>query len=228
MRAIDGRIRYQRKCEIDVVQFVPSEQVDPIMFDRAYILEPDSSSPKAYVLLRRTLEQTDRTAIVEFALRQKTRLAALRVRGTLLMLQTLLWANEVREVEFSSLEEGSGGGVSPEEGGSGEGGSGESLGIVANEGRREEAPHGDAKEGSREEEGGREGRHGRERRRTREEEADEEACNGRESRLLDQSRSPRVPLARRARPPGAAHPPCLRRARCSRGRPRRRGRPRPS
>ncbi|PPG87945.1 hypothetical protein C5C47_09200 [Rathayibacter rathayi] len=89
----------------------PSEQVDPIMFDRAYILEPDSSSPKAYVLLRRTLEQTDRTAIVEFALRQKTRLAALRVRGTLLMLQTLLWANEVREVEFSSLDEGSGGEV---------------------------------------------------------------------------------------------------------------------
>ncbi|PPF62146.1 Ku protein [Rathayibacter tritici] len=93
----------ERDREIDIVQFVPSEQVDPIMFDRAYILEPDSSSPKAYVLLRRTLEQTDRTAIVEFALRQKTRLAALRVRGNLLMLQTLLWADEVREVEFSSL-----------------------------------------------------------------------------------------------------------------------------
>ncbi|QHC54955.1 Ku protein [Rathayibacter tanaceti] len=94
----------ERDREIDVVQFVPSEQVDPIMFDRAYILEPDSSSPKAYVLLRRTLEQTDRTAIVEFALRQKTRLAALRVRGTTLMLQTLLWADEVREVEFPALQ----------------------------------------------------------------------------------------------------------------------------
>ncbi|MCJ1704431.1 Ku protein [Rathayibacter sp. VKM Ac-2926] len=94
----------ERDREIDVVQFVPSEQVDPIMFDRAYILEPDSSSPKAYVLLRRTLEETDRTAIVEFALRQKTRLAALRVRGKLLMLQTLLWADEVREVEFPYLE----------------------------------------------------------------------------------------------------------------------------
>ncbi|PWJ67013.1 DNA end-binding protein Ku [Rathayibacter iranicus] len=94
----------ERDREIDVVQFVPSEQVDPIMFDRAYILEPDSSSAKAYVLLRRTLEQTDRTAIVEFALRQKTRLAALRVRGKLLMVQTLLWADEVREVEFPSLE----------------------------------------------------------------------------------------------------------------------------
>jgi DNA end-binding protein Ku len=84
---------------------VPSEQVDPIMLDRSYFLEPDSSSPKAYVRLRRTLEQTDRTAIVRFTLRQKTRLAALRVRGDVLVLQTLLWADEVREAAFPSLDE---------------------------------------------------------------------------------------------------------------------------
>src|SRR4051812_39590495 len=95
----------ERSREIDVVEFVPSEQVDPIMFDRAYYLEPDSSSPKAYVLLRKTLEQTDRIAIVRFSLRQKTRLAALRVRGDVLMLQTLLWSDEVREAAFPSLEE---------------------------------------------------------------------------------------------------------------------------
>ncbi|NQX27210.1 Ku protein [Microbacteriaceae bacterium VKM Ac-2854] len=95
----------ERDREIDVVQFVPNDQIDPIMFDSAYVLEPDGSSPKAYVLLRRTLEQTDRTAIVEFALRQKTRLAALRVRGKLLMLQTLLWSDEVREVSFPALDE---------------------------------------------------------------------------------------------------------------------------
>lgn len=95
----------ERDREIDVVQFVPNDQIDPIMFDSAYVLEPDGSSPKAYVLLRRTLEETDRTAIVEFALRQKTRLAALRVRGKLLMLQTLLWADEVREVSFPALDE---------------------------------------------------------------------------------------------------------------------------
>ncbi|HWI32317.1 MAG TPA: Ku protein, partial [Microbacterium sp.] len=88
-----------------VVEFVPSDQVDPIMFDRAYYLEPDSASPKAYVLLRKTLEQTDRTAIVRFSLRQKTRLAALRVRGDVLMLQTLLWADEVREAAFPALDE---------------------------------------------------------------------------------------------------------------------------
>ena len=95
----------ERSREIDVVEFVPSDQLDPIMFDRSYFLEPDGSSPKAYVLLLRTLEQTDRTAIVHFALRQKTRLAALRVRGGVLMLQTLLWDDEVRVAEFPALEQ---------------------------------------------------------------------------------------------------------------------------
>lgn len=96
----------ERSREISVVEFVPSEQVDPILFDRSYYLEPAGRSPKAYVLLRRTLEATDRTAIVQFALRQKTRLAALRVRGDVLLVQTLLWADEVREAEFAALDEG--------------------------------------------------------------------------------------------------------------------------
>jgi DNA end-binding protein Ku len=95
----------ERSREIDVVEFVPSDQVDLLTLDKAYYLEPDSASPKAYVLLRKTLEQTDRTAIVRFSLRQKTRLAALRVRGDVLVLQTLLWADEVREAAFPSLDE---------------------------------------------------------------------------------------------------------------------------
>ncbi len=95
----------ERSREIEVVEFVPSDQVDLLTLDRAYYLEPDSASPKAYVLLRRTLEQTDRTAIVRFSLRQKTRLAALRVRDDVLVLQTLLWADEVREASFPSLDE---------------------------------------------------------------------------------------------------------------------------
>jgi DNA end-binding protein Ku len=95
----------EKSREIDVVEFVPSEQVDLLTLDRAYYLEPDSASPKAYVLLRKTLEQTDRTAIVRFSLRQKTRLAALRVRGDVLVLQTLLWADEVREPAFPALDE---------------------------------------------------------------------------------------------------------------------------
>jgi DNA end-binding protein Ku len=90
--------------EIDVVQFVPADQLDPIMFEKSYYLEPDSKSPKAYVLLRRALEDTERVAIVQFALRDKTRLGALRIRGDVLMLQALLWADEVREANFPALE----------------------------------------------------------------------------------------------------------------------------
>jgi DNA end-binding protein Ku len=95
----------EKSREIDVVEFVPSDQVDPIMFEKSYYLEPDSKSVKAYALLRRTLEETDRTAIVQFALRQKTRLGALRVRGDVLMLQALLWDDEVREAQFPALDE---------------------------------------------------------------------------------------------------------------------------
>ncbi|MFJ5956182.1 Ku protein [Paenarthrobacter sp. NPDC092416] len=90
--------------EIEVVEFIPAEQLDPIMYERSYFLEPDSKSPKAYMLLRQTLEDTDRIAIVQYALRQKTRLGALRVRGDVLLLQALLWGDEVREANFPSLE----------------------------------------------------------------------------------------------------------------------------
>lgn len=92
------------KHEIPVLEFVPTEQIDPILYDKSYYLEPDSTSPKAYVLLRDTLTETDRTALVHFTLRQKTRLAALRVHEDVLMIQTLLWPDEVRAAEFGSLD----------------------------------------------------------------------------------------------------------------------------
>jgi DNA end-binding protein Ku len=95
----------ERSKDIDVVEFVPTEQIDPIMFGKPYYLAPDSKSTKAYVLLRRTLEDSDRTAIVKFALRQKTRLAALRVKDDVLVLQSLLWEDEVREARFPELDE---------------------------------------------------------------------------------------------------------------------------
>jgi DNA end-binding protein Ku len=95
----------EKSREIEVVEFIPSDQLDPILLDKSYYLEPDSASPKAYALLRKTLEKTDRTAIVHFALRQKSRLGALRVRGKVLMLQSLLWDDEVRAAEFPSLSE---------------------------------------------------------------------------------------------------------------------------
>lgn len=90
--------------EIEVVEFVPAKQIDPIRLDKAYYLEPDASALKPYTLLRRALEDTDRSAVVRFALRQKTRLAVLRVRDKALLLQTMLWDDEIRAAEFDVLE----------------------------------------------------------------------------------------------------------------------------
>jgi len=89
--------------DIEVVEFVPSDQVDPIRFERSYFLEPEKSGVKPYVLLRKTLQRTERTAIVRFALRQKTHLGALRVHEDVIMLQSLFWGDEVREADFSAL-----------------------------------------------------------------------------------------------------------------------------
>jgi DNA end-binding protein Ku len=94
----------EQSHEIEVLEFVPVDQVDPMMFEKTYYLEPDSRSPKAYVLLRKTLEQTDRLAIVQFTLRQKTRLGVLRVHDDVLLLQGLLWGDEVRAADFTSLD----------------------------------------------------------------------------------------------------------------------------
>jgi DNA end-binding protein Ku len=90
--------------EIEVLEFVPSDQVDPLLFDKSYYLEPDAKAIKPYVLLREALEQTERTAIVRVVLRNKSQLAALRVRGDVLVMQTMLWPDEVRAAEFDVLD----------------------------------------------------------------------------------------------------------------------------
>lgn len=99
--------------EIEIVEFVPSDQIDPILLDRTYYLEADPKTRKPYALLLRTLASTELTAVARFAMRQKTRLAALRVRDDVLVLQTLLWADEIRSAE--GLETGAGAKVTPQE-----------------------------------------------------------------------------------------------------------------
>jgi DNA end-binding protein Ku len=88
---------------IDVLEFVPAEQVDPILYAKAYYLEPDGSATKPYVLLRDALTRTDRVAIVKVALRQREQLATLRVRDDVLVLNTMLWPDEVRTPDFEFL-----------------------------------------------------------------------------------------------------------------------------
>jgi DNA end-binding protein Ku len=90
--------------EIDVIEFVPAEQVDPILFNKTYYLEPEARASKPYQLLREALTATDRMAVVKVALRQRETLAVLRVREKVIVMQTLLWPDEVRAAEFDVLE----------------------------------------------------------------------------------------------------------------------------
>lgn len=95
----------ERSREIEVVQFVPSEQIDAIRLERSYFLEPSETAAKAYALLRRVLEETKRTAVVKISIRQRSRLAVLRVHEDVLMVQTLLWDDEIRQADFATLDE---------------------------------------------------------------------------------------------------------------------------
>jgi DNA end-binding protein Ku len=88
---------------IDVLEFVPADQIDPILYANAYFLEPDGAALKPYALLREALLRTNQIAIVKVALRHREQLATLRVRGSVLMLNTMLWPDELREPTFPFL-----------------------------------------------------------------------------------------------------------------------------
>ncbi|WP_433416105.1 Ku protein [Microtetraspora malaysiensis] len=90
---------------IDVLQFSPSDQIDPIYFAKSYYLEPEAQGAKPYVLLRDALERSGQVAIVKVALRQRESLATLRVRDGIFVLETMLWPDEVREADFPFLDE---------------------------------------------------------------------------------------------------------------------------
>jgi DNA end-binding protein Ku len=90
---------------IDVLQFVPLEEVDPIYFAKSYYLEPESQGTKPYILLRDALERSEKVAVVKVALRQRESLATLRVREGVFVLETMLWPDEVRTPKFEFLDE---------------------------------------------------------------------------------------------------------------------------
>lgn len=82
---------------IDVLQFIPTDQLDPLMIAKSYYLSADGPGAKPYVLLRDALASTDRIAIVKVALRNREQLAAVRARDDVMVLQTMLWPDEVRD-----------------------------------------------------------------------------------------------------------------------------------
>lgn len=99
------RLPLSTSRRIDVLQFSPAEQIDPILFNKSYYLEPEAAASKPYVLLRDALEASGRVAIVKVALRQRESLAVLRVRDGVFVMETMLWPDEVRQADFSFLNE---------------------------------------------------------------------------------------------------------------------------
>jgi DNA end-binding protein Ku len=141
--ADEGRIRYQKVCELDaeavpdeeivkgvevdgevvllgdedfdtlpvstsktieVLEFVPGEQIDPIHYERTYYAEPAKAAARPYVLLREALSESGKIAVVKITLRRRESLAALRPRDDLLLVHTMMWPDEIREPGFTGLE----------------------------------------------------------------------------------------------------------------------------
>ena len=93
----------QSSKEIAVEKFVPAEQVDPMLLDKPYYLEPEKGAAKAYALLRDSLEAAERMAVVTVAIRNRKNMAVLRVRDGIIVLQTMLWPDEIRSADFANL-----------------------------------------------------------------------------------------------------------------------------
>lgn len=91
--------------EISVEKFVPEDQIDPMLLDKSYYLEPDKSATKPYVLLREALEAQGRMAIVTVSIRSRMTMAVLRVRDGVIVMQTMLWPDEIRAAEFAAVDE---------------------------------------------------------------------------------------------------------------------------
>jgi DNA end-binding protein Ku len=90
---------------IEVLNFSPADQVDPILWNRSYYVEPEPAGARAYVLLRDALDRSGRVAVTKVALRQRESLATLRTRDGLLVLETMLWPDEIRVPDFGFLDQ---------------------------------------------------------------------------------------------------------------------------
>jgi DNA end-binding protein Ku len=86
---------------VEVLEFVPAEQVDPLFFAKPYYLAADGAGAKPYMLLRDALVKTGQCALVKVAIRTREALALLREHEGVLVMQTMLWPDEVRDASFA-------------------------------------------------------------------------------------------------------------------------------
>jgi DNA end-binding protein Ku len=83
---------------IEITEFVPASEVDPIYFDKPYYLGPEKGAEKAFRLLNEAMKQTGRVALAKWAARGKQYLVMIRPMGTGIVMQQLLYADEVRPI----------------------------------------------------------------------------------------------------------------------------------
>jgi DNA end-binding protein Ku len=89
---------------IDIVSFIPAGAVDPIHYDRAYFLAPDRQGTRPYSLLRAAMAESGRTALAKWAWRAKEYVVQIRPIDGGLVLQQLLYADEVRSIDALGIE----------------------------------------------------------------------------------------------------------------------------
>jgi DNA end-binding protein Ku len=89
---------------IDVVTFVPLEDIDPVYFNKTYYIVPEPSGLKAYRLLQEALEAEESVGLAKVALRDKEHLATVRLKDDVFVLETMHWPDEIREAEFEELD----------------------------------------------------------------------------------------------------------------------------
>lgn len=89
---------------IDVVSFVPLEEIDPIYFDRSYYVAPEGPGVKAYRLLAEALEAEGQVGLAKVALRDREHLATIRLRDGVFVLETMHWPDEIRTPDFEELD----------------------------------------------------------------------------------------------------------------------------
>src|SRR3954462_15554169 len=81
---------------IDVISFIPANSVDPLFYDKAYLLVPDKRGAKPYTLLAEAMNRSGRCALAKWAWKSKQYVVQIRPAQGGLVLQQLLYADEVR------------------------------------------------------------------------------------------------------------------------------------
>jgi len=81
---------------IEISDFVPYEEIDPIYFERTYYLGPQKGGEKVYALLRQAMEKTELAALGKYVMRDKQHLGCLRVRDGLIVLEKMFFHDEIR------------------------------------------------------------------------------------------------------------------------------------